>query len=106
MYAAQLRGAVYRGDTAESSHSETLTPECIAPLAVPARVGLPEIQGVSVRYRAAGLRIGAQHLCRISPKAGSLQPRPGVRGGISMDFAHFDGSIVEPIDIQKNRRII
>ena len=42
-------------DEAERSHhtAKHSRPECIAPLAVSARVGLPEIQGGSVRYQSA-----------------------------------------------------
>jgi hypothetical protein len=31
---------------------------------------------------------------------------PGIRDDSSMDFAQFDGNIVEPIDIRKNGRIM
>ena len=82
------RAAVYRGETAKSSTSETLTPRMHRPLAIQARVDLPEIQGVSICCQVA---------CCLAPKSGEAAQR---------GFTQFDKHIVELIDIRKNRRII
>ena len=79
------RAAVYRGETAKSSTSETLTPRMHRPLAIQARVDLPEIQGVSICYQVA---------CCLAPKSGEATQR---------GFTQFDKHIVELIDMRKKQ---